>query len=587
MTTQSLKTTIAAAILLFVCIGAVSGTTITAHGGTILSTGATADFPITVDSLPDGLSGFFMTVTISDPSKAEITKAITPSWADISLIGGNLVSGPNEEQSVMADSVGIMTVTLNENYYPAPNLTLVTLRIRGDALGSTGFQVTGVDIEDKDGTSIAATVQNGTIIIGAQPTTSATTIPTTAPTTAPTTEPTTVTTTAPTTAPTTEPITGPTNGQTTVPTTEPTTVPTTEPIMIPSAGSIDVQSIPDGGDVYLDGDLVGVTPVVIDSLSPGQYTVLIQKDGYEPFENASVMVSEGNTTQVSAVLELKSTSGTTGMLDITSTPVDAKVYLDDTYQGKTSLLITNLDPGSYMLRIDKEGYNSWYQGITIVAGETTFVNAPLTPTPTDYPTATPTPTPTSTATGGVFVVSEPTATVFIDGVERGKSNDVIEKVPAGIRNVTLFKAGYLPKSIMVNIPIARVTVTQKIILEAGEGSTPPTTIPPSMPTTIPTTTPTTPVTTVSTTAGPYPPIPTTGGLFVYSVPFGCSVFVDDVYLGVSPNLFNSLSPGTHSLKVTLPGYEDNVRPVTVHAGDITMVTVIMAPDFGALVSAFS
>jgi hypothetical protein len=559
---------ITAIILLFLCVGAVSGTTITVHGGTIPTSGSSAEFPITVDSLSDGLSGFSMTVSLSDPSKAAMTTVITSSWADISDIGGNIVSGPDTEQSVMADSIGITSAKLEADFFPAPNLTLTTVRVRANAQGSTQLQITGLDIQDRDGNTINAVVQNGTIVIGTVNQTAAQTASPTATQTE-----------------------TPTANQTETPTVNQTEALTGTQVEMPVAtsnetGSLDIQSTPDGGDVYLDGEPAGVTPVIIDDLSPGQYTVLIQKDGYEPFENASVVVSAGNTTPVQAVLEMSPPSGTSGSLDITSIPAGAKVYLDDVYQGKTSLLITNLDPGAYMLRLEKEGYNAWYQGITIVAGETIFINAPLTPTPTTNPTVTSTPTPI-TSTGGVFVVSDPTATVFIDGVERGRSNEAIDNVPVGIHNVTLFKSGYIPQSIMVNIPAARVTVTRKIILEAGTEQTFPTTAPASATTTITTTPSSTSETPGPDTVASYSPVPASGGIFVYSVPFGSSVFIDDLYQGTSPNLFGSISPGTHNLKVTLPGYEDNVRTVTVYPGDITMLTVVLAPDFGALITAFS
>jgi hypothetical protein len=592
MTKPSLIHSIAAIILLFVCIGAVSGTTITAHGGTIPISGSSAEFPITVDSLPEGLSGFSMTVSLSDPSKAEMTAVITASWADISDIGGTMVSGPDTEQSVMADAIGITTATLTADFYPAPNLTLATIRVRADAQGSTQLKITGLDIQDKDGTTINAAIQNGTIVIGnVNPTAAQTESPTATQTESPTTTQTESPTATQTETPTEIQTESPTATQTETPTATQTETPTGTQAEIPAVtsdetGSIDVQSTPPGGDVYLDDDLVGATPVIIDDLSPGQYTILIQKDGYEPFETASVVVSSGNTTPVEAVLEMSPPSGTSGSLDITSIPAGAKVYLDDVYQGKTSLLITNLDPGAYMLRLEKEGYNAWYQGITIVAGETNFINAPLTPTPTTNPTVTLTPTPIM-ATGGVFVVSEPTATVFIDGVERGRSNEAIDDVPAGVHNITLFKPGYISQSIMVNIPAARVTVTRKVILEAGTGQISPTTAPSSEATTISATPSPTSETTSPAAAGSYPPVPASGGIFVYSVPFGSSVFIDDFYQGTSPNLFGSISPGTHNLKVTLPGYEDNVRPFTVYPGDITMVTVVLAPDFDALISVFS
>jgi hypothetical protein len=545
MITLTIKQVIAAIILLIACAGLVSGTTITAQGGPIPAPGDIREFPIIVDSLPNGLSGFTMTITLSDPLKAEINEIITPPWADIGDINGTLVSGPNQHVSVMADSVGLSIATFEENFSPDGNLILVTLEIEGVTQGSTGLQITDVDIQDEGGNPIATSVQNGVIVIGN------------------------VT---------------PTATSTETPTTTPTATPTATPTEPPSetTGSIDVQSTPEGGDVYLDGNLVGLTPVVVADLSPGQYTVVIQKDGYEPFENTSVIVSEGNTTSVVAVLEPTPSSGTTGSLDITSIPSGADVYLDDAFEGSTPLLIVNLDPGAYMLRIEKQGYNSWYQGITVIGGETIFITAPLTPTPTINPTPTSTPTPSSVATGGLFVVSEPPATVFVDGIERGKSNEVIDKVPTGVRNVTLFKAGFIPKSVMVNIGVAKVTVTAKIVLEPGAGPTLPTNLPTAQPTTASTTVPTTIPTTVPNSPNPYQSIPSTGGVFIYSVPFGSSVYIDDVYKGVTPNLFISIPPGVHSLKVTLPGYRDVYRSVTVNSGEISIVSILMTLDLGGL-----
>jgi hypothetical protein len=618
MTTQSFKTTVAAAILLFVCIGAVSGTTITAQGGTIPSTGSSVDFPISVDSLPDGLSGFVMTVSLSDSSKAEITTAITPPWADLSDIGGELISGPDKHVSVMADSVDVSMATLEENFLPAGNLTLLTLRIEGTVQGQTELRITNLDIQDKDGNSIDAAVQNGIIIIGESTTPG---IPS---------EPGSMeiqSTPAGANAYLDGDLVGVTpyivedlspgvytvliqqdgyepyenttvavsSGLTTLvtatlePVSPSETPPDTSPGMPsgtpPETGSIEIRSTPAGADAYLEGDFVGVTPHVVENLSPGVYTVRIQKDEYGPYENTSVAVSSGNTTVVSAILPLASSSEGTGSLDISSIPSDADVYLDDIFKGPTHLVIEDLEPGAYMLSIDKEGYDTWYQAITIVAGDTIFISAPLTPIPTITQTATPTPTALPSATGGLFVVSEPTATVFIDGTERGQSNAVINKVPSGIRNVTLFKAGFAPKSMMVTIGVADVTVTSKIILEQESVSPPPTSLPATQAATPSTTFSTSKTTPAS--PGSYPQVPTTGGVFVYSVPFGCSVFIDETNKGLSPGLFTGIEPGNHVVRLTLGGYRDVDQSITVQAGVITIVSAMMVPDFTVLVSAFS
>jgi hypothetical protein len=554
MATHNLKPIIAVCILLIACVGFVSATTITAQSGNISMPGDAREFPIIVDSLPNGLSGFSMTIALTNPLNAEITEAITPPWADIGNVGGTITS-PSQHVSVMASSVNLSMAKLQANFRPADNLTLVIIGIQGVAQGSTGLLLTNVDIEDMEGNPISASIQNGTIVIGgASPTPTETVSPTPTETASPT----------------------PTE------TASPTPTETASPI---ETGSIDVQSNPAGGDVYLDGDLAGVTPVVITDITPGEYTILIQKDGYEPYENSSVIVSAGNTTQVSATLQEIASSGTVGSLDITSIPSDADVYLNDAFEGHTPLRIVNLEQGSYMLRIEEAGFDSWIQAITIVSGKIIFITAPLTPTPTNTPTLSPTPTESSIGTGGLYVVSEPTATVFVDGIEFGKSNEAIQKIPSGIRNVTLFKSGFIPKSMMVNIGINRVTVTAKVVLQPDTG--------PSTPSIAPTDKPLPTLTTVSTTLpAPLPPnhdsnplLPATGGVFVYSVPFGCSVFIDDVYRGSSPNLFTSIDPGSHTVKLSLTGYQENARTVTVNAGDISMVTVMMLPDFKALVSA--
>ena len=102
-----------------------------------------------------------------------------------------------------------------------------------------------------------------------------------------------------------------------------------------------------------------------------------------------------------------------------------------------------------------------------------------------------------------------------------------------------------------------------------------------MPTTVPTTT----IPTIVPTIGP--PGPTTGSLFVYTIPFGVSVYIDDTYRGMAPGLFGSLTPDTnHILKLSRVGYADDVRSFTVNAGRVTTMMVMMVPDFGSIASAF-
>ena len=73
---------------------------------------------------------------------------------------------------------------------------------------------------------------------------------------------------------------------------------------------------------------------------------------------------------------------------------------------------------------------------------------------------------------------------------------------------------------------------------------------------------------------------------IYSVPFGCSVYIDDIYRGTTPGIYSSVTPGLHVVKLTLAGYQDTIRSVDVQAGKIATMVVMMVPDISSLVSAF-
>lgn len=63
-----------------------------------------------------------------------------------------------------------------------------------------------------------------------------------------------------------------------------------------NAGSLTVDCPIDGASVYLNDALVGVTPLKLDNLSSGEYTVVIKAEGYEDSSNAVSMNTGDNRT---------------------------------------------------------------------------------------------------------------------------------------------------------------------------------------------------------------------------------------------------------------------------------------------------
>jgi hypothetical protein len=304
----------AIALLLLLSSGALA-TTIMVQGGSIPTVGDQKQFSITGDSFPDGLLGYEFDVILTDPVNAEIVGVQFPAWAYLSS------NSTVPTDSIHLKAFGVFAVPPGSTDVPLANIT-----VRGDQAGLTNLTVNVTYLDNYDGDPIPYTVVPGTINVGAVPTTTATTtiptttVTTTATTTIPTTE---VTTTATTTIPTTEVT---TTATTTIPTTEvtttatttiPTTVVTTTATTIPTVtsttavppGSITVYTFPGGATVALDGNVIGVTPIIGKTIPAGTYDLSISLAGYKTYMQA-VTVNPGENARVDNLIVLQSGSGT-------------------------------------------------------------------------------------------------------------------------------------------------------------------------------------------------------------------------------------------------------------------------------------
>jgi hypothetical protein len=86
----------------------------------------------------------------------------------------------------------------------------------------------------------------------------------------------------------------------------------------PTTGGISVISAPSQAEVYLNNAFKGLTPITLDSLTPGSYTVLVKLSGYQDWQ-ATQQVTAGQTAQISATLipSATPTPTQTGLLPLT------------------------------------------------------------------------------------------------------------------------------------------------------------------------------------------------------------------------------------------------------------------------------
>ncbi len=142
--------------------------------------------------------------------------------------------------------------------------------------------------------------------------------------------------------------------------------------LTPNAGLVNVTSVPEGANVFLDGEFVGKTPLKLESVSAGRHALRIELNGYATFYRG-FQVAIGDKLDIVGKLV---TEG--GALKVKTREDGADVYLDGSYLGKTPLVTgKTITPGEYSLRISREHYADHIQPAVIERNRTTKVSAEL------------------------------------------------------------------------------------------------------------------------------------------------------------------------------------------------------------------
>ncbi len=129
-------------------------------------------------------------------------------------------------------------------------------------------------------------------------------------------------------------------------------------------GQITVNVNPEGAQVILDGQTLGVSPLELSNLTPGQHTITVSKSGYSP-ETRTIDVASRSKSVV--VIQLAMLAA---QLSVTSDPAGAKVILDGKDLGKvTPLQLTVEKPGNHTILVRKEGYLDEMTTLNLQAGQ--------------------------------------------------------------------------------------------------------------------------------------------------------------------------------------------------------------------------
>ena len=585
-----------AIVALCLLVAAAAASVVSIGNGQVTSIGGTASLNIAIDSVPAGLSGYNINVSVADPTIATIAGVSFPSWATLNL-----------NSSIPASSVNIDAVDLSDQIQTgATDVPLGTVIIRGLKGGSTPIQITVNEFDDDLGNPVSPTVEPGTFsVVVVQPAgnISVTSTPSGAALSLDGVD------TGKTTPAVLENVTpadhtvavslaGYTPDSKTVTVTAGSTAQADfQLVQIPRTGSISVTSTPPGAEVSIDGvDTGNITPSTFDAIDQGSHVIEISLAGYQT-ANKTVTVSAVGTELVDFTLIA---IPTTGSLAVTSTPGNAAISLDGTDTGKvTPFTFTVITPGDHTVAVSLAGYNNASTTITIVPGEAASADFQLVQVP---------------QTGSISVTSSPAgAEISLDGSDTGEVTPfTFTDVAAGGHTIDVSLAGYNTASKSVTFS-AGSTVSvdfQLVVIPPKTGSISVSSSPAGAgisldgtntgkitPTTLGTIPPGDHIVTVSlpgynsasmtvtVSAGStvqadfvLNQIPQNGSITVTSTPAGATIELDGASTGkVTPSALGGVSPGDHAISVSLPGYSPASQTVTVSAGSTANVNFLLVP----------
>ncbi|WP_099211176.1 protein kinase domain-containing protein [Thermococcus henrietii] len=127
-------------------------------------------------------------------------------------------------------------------------------------------------------------------------------------------------------------------------------------------GTLIITSTPSNAQILLNGTYLGTTPMKI-TVKPGKYVLVIMKTGYK--NHTEVLDVESN----SVITRNVTLTPLVGYVTVTSTPEDAKVYIDGRYVGMTPLENYSIPSGTHEIILRKSGYKEYTKKVLITAGE--------------------------------------------------------------------------------------------------------------------------------------------------------------------------------------------------------------------------
>ena len=301
---------------------------------------------------------------------------------------------------------------------------------------------------------------------------------------------------------------------------------------------LSILTIPAGAEVYINGVLLGNTPLESCEVKAGDLKIILKKTGYEDKED-EVEIKDGENKTLSYPLEEKLSPPSVitkknSFVSISSDPEGGLIYINDkSIDKQTPVENIELTPGTYTVKLTKNGYKDYSEKVTLIEGQnkTIFAKLELIQQPvTD-----------KVKEGTLSVISIPSgAKVYVNGNYIGIT-PISKTLKIGSYTIQLKKEGYIDYSTTTSVSENHVTPIKVGLSEI-------------------------------------PANPANSTLHIYTIPTGASIFIDGNMVGVSPLYFYKISAGTHEIIVQKAGYMKVIQEIDMPKNSVKTITINLSPN---------
>lgn len=135
-------------------------------------------------------------------------------------------------------------------------------------------------------------------------------------------------------------------------------------------GQLEVNSVPSGANVVLDGQAHGQTPKVFEDIALGQHTLELSKPGFITHRRTLTIKARDQQRRISVNLVQA------GAVEVRSDPAGASVYVDGVEMAVTPVRI-QLPPGSHTITLRGVGRPEMTRTVQVEPGQDTLVEMNL------------------------------------------------------------------------------------------------------------------------------------------------------------------------------------------------------------------